>query len=112
MLAGMKDTNLTTIRSGNMNHIYPELLWNAQEGRCFHCNKLMSQWPQRADGSNVDIGWSREHFIPRMYLKKMQGEIKYNLVLAHGSCNMERGHRFPTPKEVEKFVNIYKRILP
>lgn len=94
----------------NIN-IYPELLWNAQEGRCFHCGHLMSTWPANPNHNNRDVGWSREHFIPKMYLKRMKGEIKYNLVLAHAQCNMDRGHRFPTPEEVVKFRQIYKRIF-
>lgn len=89
--------------------VTPKKLWHAQHGRCFHCDGIMSPWSAPNHKEN-DIGWTREHFVPRKHLR---GKVKpkFNIVLAHAGCNLKRGSRFPTEKEVIKFKTIHMELF-
>lgn len=74
-------------------------LWDAQHGRCFHCDVPMLRGVVHGHG----LLWSREHVLPRKWGGKKAG----NIVLAHSLCNNKRGSAMPTPDEIEKAQAIY-----
>lgn len=80
------------------------ILYLAQEGLCFYCNKPMSP---KTDNVKQG-GWSKDHFISKQYLKRKNRhwKLKFNIVLAHPGCNVRKGSRFPTKSEVAKFRKI------
>lgn len=72
----------------------------AQHGRCFYCTKPM------AIGRNNLASYTEDHFYP-----KSKGNTKNgNVVLAHALCNLQKSDRDPTPEEVVKFLELYKKI--
>lgn len=80
------------------------VLYLAQQGRCFYCDKIMA--PMK---SNKDVqGWNRDHFVPLKITKKWSIELKFNFVLAHPKCNRKKADRFPTQLEVLKFKKLYR----
>ena len=89
----------------SISSITPRKLWETQHGRCFHCDGIMSPW---SEDSKNGIGWTREHFVPKKFIRQMKsGAPKFNVVLAHGNCNRQRGAKYPTKEEVQKFSRIY-----
>jgi hypothetical protein len=81
-------------------------LFNAQEGRCFHCGKPML----RGDAQKLDRGlwWSREHIYPKG--SRPPGGLSYNWVLAHPRCNGARGSRPPTDEEIARAIELHAAI--
>ena len=64
------------------------LLYQAQQGRCFHCLEPMLDrvWTR---GKRGEKGWTQEHVIPR----SQGGGRAGNVVLAHRLCNGRRGNQ-------------------
>ena len=64
------------------------LLWQVQEGRCFHC--LLEMSPDRDGPHAVTF----EHIVPQ----ERGGKWARNVVLAHQSCNERRSNK-PLPRK-------------
>ena len=60
--------------------------WNAQRGRCWICLK-----PMKLSGGHDLLAMSVEHIVPK---SRGGGERWHNKLLAHRSCNSERGAPF------------------
>lgn len=77
-------------------------LFEAQGTLCFHCDEPMLAAVPR--GGDRRQGWTREHVYPRATGGNTLGN---NIVLAHASCNNDKGSRDPTQAEIEKAIGIY-----
>jgi len=78
-------------------------LWEAQDGKCFHCDEPMffMKSPASVDKKLA----TREHLYP---VSKGGSRFRNNVVLAHALCNSQRGAPDePTPKEKAKAMVIY-----
>lgn len=80
----------------------------AQNGRCFYCNRYLNL---KHYSKQFNLGWTKDHFIPKSLISKKKWKIRYNTVLAHKHCNEAKANRFPTKQEVTKLYNIYQKIL-
>lgn len=79
-------------------------LWYVQRGLCFHCNKPMIFTENGGQGQPKALMATREHIHPR----GLNGNgMHRNIVLAHASCNNQRGCREPTQEELTKTKAIY-----
>ena len=87
-----------------MRPLLTDLLYKAQEGKCFHCLGLMHR---TNDSFSPWFGWTREHIFARANGGK---GLANNVVLAHKTCNNRRGHRWPTDVEVVRTVRLYEQI--
>jgi len=76
-----------------------DMLWDAQNGCCFHCGEPM----MRKGSINHPLRRSREHLIPQ----SRGGKGKPVVVLAHRSCNSALGNPEPTPDEITRAESIY-----
>jgi 5-methylcytosine-specific restriction endonuclease McrA len=74
----------------SVTHLMP-VLYGYQEGRCFYCGEMIPP----GDG-HVD------HLIPRQFL---QHDEPWNLVLAHGFCNLNKSDHLPGAHFVEQLIN-------
>ena len=79
-------------------------LYGAQGGNCFYCGEPMLS--ARSD-SICHMGWTTDHFIPKTRGGK---SLNNNTVLCHTICNMRKGGRYPTRKEIARFNRLYARL--
>lgn len=79
-------------------------LFEAQDGKCFHCLRWMRDTPWRESNP---FGWTREHVFPKARGGRGMGN---NVVLAHKSCNVARGSPTPTDVEIIRTIRIYRSI--
>ena len=80
-----------------------DVLWEAQEGRCWICERRMIQTSNpHYEQATID------HVFPRSKFKAT-GDIGLTL-LAHKGCNGSRNDPWPTDEEIRKLVAIWKRV--
>lgn len=82
-----------------MEHV---ALHEAQEGMCFYCSRKITS--ERWTHENP-LGFTRDHFFPHSF----GHPLEYNCVLACADCNSHKGNDMPTPKEIERFLVIWKK---
>lgn len=75
----------------------------AQGGNCFYCGKPMKIYCSQTMN---DIGYTKDHFYP----KRKGNSLNGNVVLAHSTCNHQKGDSLPTRKERERFKTLYRKI--
>lgn len=75
------------------------VLWEAQDGACFHCGKRMLMSGERRESVSF------EHIIPKVH----GGKWNRNVVLAHRGCNERRGDRELTPQELRRAAAVLCR---
>lgn len=80
------------------------LLWETQEGKCFHCGEPMVFTRNGAYGLPKATLATREHLYPH---RTSGRDLHNNIVLAHAKCNHARGCKEPTPDEITKAKAIY-----
>lgn len=76
--------------------LIPALLYQAQQGRCFHCLEPMQARAWTAN--RWSKGWTQDHVIP----KSLGGGRHRNIVLAHHLCNVHRGAAPLSPVELAR----------
>ena len=86
-------------------------LYQAQEGKCFHCDQPMDYGSVRkplvpGHHTSNPNGWTCDHVKPASLGGKL-GKDGY--VLAHDSCNRERGNRVLNAEELAKAGRIWAR---
>lgn len=91
-----KDMRLPRIvRQAKPTKGYAYKLYEAQEGKCFYCDK-----PLRTSGS-------LDHFIPK---SKGGSNAWYNMVMTHHQCNTAKGNRMPTEEEITRFNQLKAKL--
>lgn len=76
----------------------------AQHGLCFHCQQpMLMASAQKKKSGQYNLGWTREHVIPR---SKGGKSNRNNIVLAHMKCNSARGNADPTPDMLKRAKEI------
>lgn len=82
-------------------------LWQAQAGKCFHCDGPMIF--RRRSNAEIGLYATREHIYP-ISTYEASG-LHNNIVLAHARCNGARGApAVPSPMEVVKGKEIYAKL--
>lgn len=82
----------------NQDHVDFRLLYLAQEGRCFYCDRPMN--PEPATGSRATgRGWTKDHFYP----KSAGNGLVRNVVMACLRCNGIKGSINPTAEQQSSF---------
>lgn len=76
-------------------------IYNAQGGKCFHCNGLMDN--DRYHRKQCLNGYTCEHLIPR----SKGGKGGPNIVLAHHDCNNVRRDEMPTQDMLNRAALIH-----
>lgn len=74
------------------SHIGKPHLYGAQRGRCFYCGKFMA-------GRKA----TRDHLVPRC----KGTTLNLNMVVCCEPCNLKKGCRMPTQREMDKARAIY-----
>lgn len=83
------------------DHELLEKLYEAQDGKCFHCGKSV---PARGSNQNTKRGgWSRDHVYPRSTTRG----LARNIVIAHRGCNNERGDRPMSDADIARVKALY-----
>ena len=73
----------------SLTNLHP-VLHGYQRGRCFYC------YEELGVTNHVD------HVIPRVAI---QHDLVWNLVLAHGFCNMQKLDHLPTPRQMTRLAD-------
>lgn len=93
-----------------IHHLGERVLYLAQNGLCFYCGKPMSPIKAQPRKGGRISGWTKDHLVPKSYVKSRKISLKFNTVLSHERCNQQKGARFPTKREVQKFKVVYRTL--
>lgn len=80
------------------------LLWEAQDGRCLCCDRLLLphlRYPRSGDRDTLEHVWPKSAGGP---------DRLGNIVLATYNCNNRKGSRMPTPDEVQRLDEINRKL--
>jgi hypothetical protein len=82
-----------------------DALWQAQEGRCWICQGLMTRKaPNEPHAATLDHIWPKARF-------GVIGNIGVTL-LACKRCNGKRGNPIPTDDDVRTLISVWRRVDP
>lgn len=80
-----------------------EVLWTAQDGCCWICNGRMAKGEHKhGQMATLDHIWPKSRF-------GAIGDLGITL-LAHRSCNADRGNPMPSDDEIRVLIRVYRAI--
>ena len=82
-------------------------LWNAQEHKCFICGEWLRM--PGSDGRDSGEMPTLDHVVP---LNLGGPHDRRNITLTHKRCNNARGNSPPGPGDIQRCLNLWRRIDP